>query len=75
MWKKKYLPLTVEQKERGVIFSSALVRENETESDRIHEVTGTMTDAEERIERLKNVSFFKAMARDMQWSVTEIIRS
>ena len=51
--KKKYLKLTKEQKERGVIFSSELIG-----GKGIHEVFETDKDAEETIKNLKDDSFF-----------------
>ena len=50
---KKYLKLTKEQKERGVIFSSELIG-----GGQIHEVLGTDEDIEKTIERLKDDKFF-----------------
>lgn len=56
--KKKYLKLTQEQKERGVIFASTLKGGGMEETT--HEVTEDMQDASERIKRLLNDSFFDA---------------
>lgn len=75
-WKKKRLSLTKDQRERGVVFSSALVRAGEREADTIHEVIpAENADWRETIRRLEDVRFFKGMARDMGWDVTEIVRS
>jgi len=51
--KKKYLKLTKDQKERGVIFSSQLIPSN-----MIHEVKIDQDDKNEVIERLKDDKFF-----------------
>ncbi len=53
--KKRYLQLTKEQKERGVIFSSTLLP---SENPIIHEVKATDEDKHEVIKRLKDDSFF-----------------
>lgn len=64
-WKTVYRPLTKEQKERGVIYSSMLVVRNRPEIDRTeHEVLESDPDRWQKIERLKDVRFFKNMARD-----------
>lgn len=74
-WMKVRLSLTKDQKERGVVFSSSLVRPGETEQDNIHEVLVEDPDMNEKIRRLKDVKFFKRMASDMRWRVTEVVRS
>jgi len=75
-WRKKNLSLTAEQRERGVVFSSALCRKGESERDTIHEVIPAENDDwRATIERLKDVRFFKNMARDFGWDVVEIVRS
>lgn len=51
--RKTYKKLTKEQIERGVIFSSQLMPEGS-----LHEVLNTDTDAQEKIKRLLNDSFF-----------------
>lgn len=51
--RKKYLKLTDEQKQRGVIFSSRLVP-----STIIHEVTDTGREGRKTIERLLDDKFF-----------------
>lgn len=73
-WRRKHLALTDDQKARGVVFSSALVRKGERECDTIHEVRMGDYDWEATIERLLDVRFFKSMARDMGWDVTEVVR-
>ena len=75
-WTKKRYPLTKDQRERGVVFSSALVRIgfDEEESDTIHEVMGDSPQKDEEIELLKDVSFFKTLARDAKWRIVEIVR-
>ena len=62
--KKKYLKLTKEQKERGVIFSSALIQKGVYDIDiKLHEITleewqENESKAREKMERLKNDKFF-----------------
>lgn len=64
--KKKYLKLTKEQKARGVIFSSALIPKVSSGVDvKVHEVTieewqENATEAQEKIDRLKNDKFFSS---------------
>lgn len=78
-WVKQYRKLTKDQKERGVIFSSALVvprfEDSNTEAKTIHEVTREMPDWRQQIENLKDVSFFKSMAFDGDFTVYEVVRS
>ena len=76
-WYKRYYKLTKEQKARGVVFSSALEVPGwgKWEADVIHEVTRDTPEWRETIDRLKDVSFFKAMARDFGLTVYEIQRS
>lgn len=57
--RKIYKSLTADQRERGVVFSSALSRcKTELASDTIHEVFETDADKYSTIERLKDDSFF-----------------
>ena len=57
------------------MFSSALVRVGmDEEEDVIHEVYRNDEDLVGKIDRLKDVSFFKSMAKDFGYSVVEIIR-
>ena len=72
MWKKEVLPLTKDQKERGVIFSSALYADNGTDPE-VQEVMLDDPRRDEKIRNLKDVSFFKGMAKDFGWSVVEVI--
>ena len=72
-WKKKNYKLTKEQKERGVIFSSQLIKDGEP--GKLHEVTIDMKDKTEQIDNLKDVSFFKSLARDFGCRVELIERS
>ena len=59
--RKVYRKLTVDQKERGVVFSSCLsAHTTEMPDDRIHEVYTTDEDLEDRITRLLDDSFFNA---------------
>ena len=75
MWKNKYLSLTKDQKERGVIYSSVLIVKNRPDiSQTLHEVFGDDEDAHRKIENLKDTSFFKSMARDCGWDVVNEIR-
>ena len=55
--KKKYLPLTQDQKDRGVIFSSELVG-----GGIVHEVTNDMTEEEQerKIKLLLDDKFFNS---------------
>lgn len=76
-WIKRYYPLTKAQKERGVVYSSALEVPawGQWEPDVIHEVTRDTPEWRETIDRLKDVSFFRSMARDFGLTVYEIQRS
>lgn len=57
--RKIYKPLTKDQRERGVIFSSTLSRyTTELTTDTMHEVFETDVDKYRQIENLKNDSFF-----------------
>lgn len=57
--RKIYRPLTKDQKERGVIFSSTLSKaRTELVGDTIHEVFATDADKYTTIERLKDDKFF-----------------
>ena len=73
-WTKLRRSLTEEQRRRGVIFSSALVRKGEREGDVIHEVFDSDEDKWDKIDRLSDVSFFKKMAREEGYVVREIVR-
>lgn len=70
MWRTKNMKLTDEQKKRGVVFSSVLIADNGTEPV-LHEVMADDPDRNETIRRLKDVSFFKNMARECGWNVVE----
>lgn len=74
MWRTRYLSLTKEQKDRGVIFSSVLYCNNGTEPE-LHEVMKDDPDKYEKIKLLKDVTFFKNMAKDFGWNVVEERRS
>lgn len=74
MWKTKNLTLTQEQKDRGVIFSSVLYCDNGTEPT-LHEVMKDDPDKYEQIKLLKDVTFFKNMAKEFGWNVVEERRS
>lgn len=75
MFRTKYLELTQDQKERGVIYSSKLiVLEDGFDNDIIHEVMGDDPRRDEYIRNLEDVSFFRNMARDMGWDVINEVR-
>lgn len=54
--RKKYLKLTKDQKERGVVFSSVLIGDGLDIN--IHEVMNDQEDKEKKIELLKDDKFF-----------------
>lgn len=73
-WKKHVMPLTKDMKKRGVIFASSLEVTNRNDIEyRVHEVFDTDEDKEQIIANLKDVSFFKSMARDFGYQVIERI--
>lgn len=74
MWKTKHLRLTKDQRERGVIYSSVLYANNGCEPI-LKEVKIDDPDRDRQIELLKDVSFFKNMARDCGWDVINEVRS
>ena len=78
-WVKQRRKLTKDQRERGVVFSSALVvprfEGQDAEEKTIHEVTKDSLDWRDQIDRLKDVEFFKNLARDGNFTVYEITRS
>ena len=75
-WKNRHYKLTKDQRERGVIYSSQLVNHSiEDDKAIIHEVFRDQEDKWEVIARLKDVSFFKTMARELGWRVEHIQRS
>lgn len=74
-WKKCHYKLTKDQRERGVIFSSQLVNYTTHDAGVLHEVFRDQPDKWEVIERLKDVRFFKEMARDFGYNVELIERS
>lgn len=74
-WRTTRRNLTKEQKERGVIYSSELIVTNNPHIERVrHEVYGDDEDASRKIRNLKDVSFFKSMARDCGWNVINEVR-
>lgn len=74
-WRTRRLPLTEDQKKRGVIFSSELIVKNNPDLKRTrHEVMADDPDFESTIERLKDTTFFENIARDMGWNVVHEIR-
>lgn len=79
-WETMQLPLTADQRARGVVFSSALLNytiggDQAIESEVIHEVYGDDPEKAETITRLKDFSFFKNMAKDMGYQCVVIERS
>lgn len=75
-WKNRYYKLTKDQRERGVIYSSQLVNHTIHDGDDvIHEVFRDQEDKYEVIARLKDVKFFKNMAKDFGYNVEHIQRS
>ena len=74
-WTKKNYKLTKEQKERGVVFSSQFMNHTTKEVGMVHEVYADQKDRQEAIKRLKNVCFFKHMAKDYGYRCEVIERS
>lgn len=76
MFKTIHRGLTKDQKDRGVIYSTQLIVLNNSsvDNDTIHEVLSTEANRAEKIRLLKDVSFFKNMANDMNWDVVNIVR-
>lgn len=75
MFKTKYLKLTKEQKERGVIYSSCLYVTNKPGYDTtLHEVFADDPDKWRKIDNLTDTSFFKQMARDFGLDVINEVR-
>lgn len=74
-WIKRNYKLTKDQKARGVIFSSQLNNYTFGQIGEIHEVFATDEDKHEKIKRLKDVSFFKNIARSEGCSCELIERS
>ena len=74
-WRTRYLKLTKDQKERGVIYSSELIATNAPYLDRIcHEVHEDDPDKYRIIRNLEDVSFFKALAKESGWNVINEVR-
>ena len=76
MWKTKNLKLTADQKSRGVIYSSQLIVLGNVGVDNniIHEVLDSDPDKWQKIENLRDTSFFKNFARDLGWDVIHEVR-
>lgn len=74
MWKREKKELTADQVARGVYFSSALVRDGETEAETVHEVYASDPNRKEKIARLHDVQFFRNLAAAAGYDVREIIR-
>lgn len=74
-WRTKHLNLTKDQKDRGVIYSSVLIVTNNPGCKSVlHEVMADDPDRHEKIRNLKDVSFFKTMARDFGYNVINEVR-
>lgn len=76
-WTTKKLPLTEDMKEQGVIFASQINAVFDKEG---HGRIGTLwlvkssdSNPKEKIQRLKNTSFFRNMAHIERYHVTEYI--
>lgn len=74
MLRTSFRKLTKEQRERGVIYSSSIVRTGEREQDHIHEVMRNDPNRWEKISNLKDVTFFRNMARAENWQALNIVR-
>ncbi len=76
MFETRYLPLTEEQKSRGVIYSSQLIVTNNPDIDNsiIHEVVRDDPDWKRKIRNLEEVGFFESMAEDFGWNVINEVR-
>lgn len=73
-WKTKNLRLTADQKKRGVIYSSQLIVLNADTNKHLHEVFADDPDKWQKIENLRDVTFFKNMAKDLGWDVINEVR-
>lgn len=74
-FRTKNLPLTADQRERGIIYSSVLIVTNRPDVKRVlHEVHKDDPDKYEKIRNLKDVGFFKSMARDLGYNVINEVR-
>jgi len=71
--KTKYLSLTKEQKGRGVVFSSTLNNGIEHEITK-EEFEKNVHKATEKMNRLKDVSFFKGWGGDIDGKAVHVIR-
>lgn len=77
-WHKINRKLTADMEARGVVFASQLVNRTfgETEETALmHEVIPGRDNVAEKIALLKDVRFFKSLARDERYNVTEIVYS
>lgn len=74
-FRTKHLPLTEDQKKRGAIYSSVLIVTNKPGfKECTHEVLESDPGKREKIERLKDVSFFKSFARNAGLNVINEVR-
>lgn len=74
-FRTKYLKLTKDQIDRGVVFSSELIVTNRPEiKSTLHEVFASDPDRNAKIGNLRDVDFFKSMARDFGYNVIHEIR-
>lgn len=68
-WRTKMLPLTDDQINRGVVYSSRLIVSNYRAGSVLHEVYADDPDKQRKIRNLEDVTFFKNMANEMNWNV------
>lgn len=76
MFRTAYRKLTADQKNRNIIYSSQLIVTNNPaiENGVIHEVKADDPRRAEKINNLKDVSFFKRLAADAGYNVINIVR-
>lgn len=76
MFRTVYRKLTADQKNRNIIYSSQLIVTNNPaiENGVIHEVKADDPRRNEKINNLKDVSFFKRFAADAGYNVINIVR-
>lgn len=76
MFRTVYRKLTADQKNRSVVYSSQLIVTNNPaiENGVIHEVKADDPRRAEKINNLKDVSFFKRFAADAGYNVINIVR-
>lgn len=76
MFRTVYRKLTADQKNRSIVYSSQLIVTNNPaiENGVIHEVKADDPRRAEKINNLKDVSFFKRLAADAGYNVINIVR-